>query len=147
MITVIELLSPSNKSGIGRGQYIEKREALLERRLNLVELDLLRAGARLRLARPLPGGHYHAFVSRSDKWPDCDVYSWTVQNALPPIPVPLKSPDADVVVSLQDALEQAYRRGPYARRVKYDQEPPPPRFDASDTEWVRQKAREAVASR
>jgi hypothetical protein len=147
LITVIELLSPSNKSGTGRGQYLEKREALLERRVNLVEVDLLRAGGRIRLALPLPIGHYHAFVSRGEKWPDCEVYSWTVRDALPKLPIPLKSPDSDIGVPLQNVFVEAYRRGPYRRRVNYSQEPALPRFEASDAEWVQQKAREAVSSR
>jgi uncharacterized protein DUF4058 len=144
VVTVIELLSPSNKAGTGRGQYIEKREALLERRVNLVELDLLRGGARIRLAQPLPSGHYHAFISRGESWPDCNVYSWTVRDPLPKLPIPLKSPDADILVSLQSAFAETYRRGPYGRRVHYEEHYPLPRFDTEDADWVSQRAREAT---
>jgi hypothetical protein len=143
VVTILELLSPSNKSGTGRGQNIEKREALLERRVNLVELDLLHGGGRIRLAMPLPSGHYHAFVSRGDNRPDCNVYSWTVRDPLPKIPIPLKSPDADIIVSLQEAFAETYRRGPYDCRVRYDGESPLPRFDEPDADWVSQRTRSA----
>jgi hypothetical protein len=143
VVSVIELLSPSNKNGAGRGQYLEKRESLLQRRVNLVELDLIRGGSRLRLAKPLPKGDYYALVSRGDHWPDCDVYSWTVRDVLPGLPVPLKSPDLDVRVPLPEAFDEAYRRGRYAQRIHYDQAPPPPRFDDQDADWVAERARTA----
>ena len=146
IVTILELLSPSNKSGTGRGQYIEKREGLLERRVNLVELDLLRGGGRIRLAMPLPSAHYHALVSRGDSWPDCDVYSWSVRDPLPKLPIPLKSPDADIVVSLQEAFTETYRRGPYDRRVRYGSDAPPPKFDAPDTDWILARVRNPTPS-
>src|SRR5438045_8041946 len=41
LITVLELLSPTNKADIGYGDYLSKRGALLRQRVHLVELDLL----------------------------------------------------------------------------------------------------------
>jgi hypothetical protein len=131
---VIELLSPSNKSGAGRGQYLEKRESLLQRRVNLVELDLIRGATRMRLAKPFPKGDYYALVSRGNHWPDCNVYSWTVRDALPGMPVPLKAPDQDVYVPLAEAFAEAYRRGRYAQRIRYNEAPPAPRFAEPDAE-------------
>jgi hypothetical protein len=72
VVTVLELLSPSNK-GTGRGQYLAKREALLHQDVSLVELDLLRVGVRVPLRREPPPGHYYAFVSRATNRPMCDV--------------------------------------------------------------------------
>lgn len=142
VVTVLELLSPSNKSGAGRGQYLEKRESLLQRRVNLVELDLLRGGARLRLAKALPPGDYYAFVSRGDRWPDCDVYNWTVRDVLPVLPVPLRAPDADVHVPLAEVFAESYRRGRYEQRVRYrDQAVPPPKIGGDDAAWVAEVAR------
>ena len=44
-VTVIELLSPTNKSSRdGRAEYLAKRNLLLRGRAHLVELDLLRGG-------------------------------------------------------------------------------------------------------
>ncbi len=67
LVTVLELLSPTNKTGEGRGQYLAKRETLLADRVNLVELDLIRAGKRLQLERPLPTADYYAFISRGSE--------------------------------------------------------------------------------
>ena len=144
VVTVIEVLSPSNKTGTGRGQYVEKRESLLQRRVNLVELDLLRGGTRVRLARPLPLGDYYAFVSRGDRWPDCDVYNWSIRHPLPAIPIPLRAPDADLQIPLAEAFAEAYHRGRYDRRVRYLNLPPSPKFSNEDAQWVAQTARAAT---
>lgn len=136
LVTVLELLSPTNKSGDGRGQYVSKREALLHQPVHIVELDLLRGGQRIRLAKPLPKDHYFALISRADRRPDCDVYHWNVRNRLPVLPVPLRAPDADIHVDLQAAFSEAFRRGRYDRMIKYDGPPSAPQFDPEDAEWV-----------
>src|SRR4051794_35308828 len=41
LITVLELLSPANKENPGLDQYLDKRQTLLRRQAQLVELDLL----------------------------------------------------------------------------------------------------------
>jgi hypothetical protein len=56
LVTVIELLSPTNKYGGGRGEYLQKRREFLGLPVNVVEFDLLRAGARLPFATPFPAG-------------------------------------------------------------------------------------------
>lgn len=140
LVTVLELLSPTNKSGDGRGQYIAKREGLIQQPVHIVELDLLRGGRRIRLAQPLPKDHYYALISRADRRPDCDVYHWSVRDPLPALPVPLRSPDPDIVVDLQPAFVEAYRRGRYDRLIGYGQPPPPPAFEAADAQWVSQTA-------
>jgi hypothetical protein len=70
LITVIELLSPSNKMGPGRSEYIQKRNALIDLSVNLVEIDLLLSGKRMPMAKPLPQGDYLALVARTDRRPD-----------------------------------------------------------------------------
>src|SRR5205823_14314623 len=50
VVTVIEVLSPSNKrGGPDRTAYLAKRNEYLGGKLNLVEIDLLRGGQRMRL--------------------------------------------------------------------------------------------------
>jgi hypothetical protein len=41
LVTVIEILSPTNKTGLGRVEYIDKRDQYIDMHVNLVELDLL----------------------------------------------------------------------------------------------------------
>src|SRR5262249_36397293 len=75
LVAVLELLSPWNKTGDGFYQYQVKRRAVLgQRRVHLVELDLLVGGQRPPLARPLPAGDYYALISPGEPRPDCAVY-------------------------------------------------------------------------
>jgi hypothetical protein len=119
VIAVLELLSPSNKSGEDRLEYLRKRESVLRSESHLVELDLLLGGRRLPMHEDLPPGDYFAFVSRSDRRPKCKVYAWGLQRPLPVIPVPLIEPYADVLVALSGVFATAYQRGRYYRRLKY----------------------------
>ena len=73
LVTVIEILSPTNKSGLGRGQYLQKRRELLDQPVHLVEIDLLLGGKRLPMGGRLPPGDYYGFVSRAEnaRLPTC----------------------------------------------------------------------------
>lgn len=145
LVTVLELLSPTNKGGDGRGFYIEKRQRLMGQPVNIVEIDLIRAGKRLGgFSQALPAGDYYAFVSRADRRPNTDVYPWTVRRNLPAIPLPLRTPDADVKVDLGAAFAVAYERGRYWKLIDYTKPPPPPPFSPEDAEWVAQTARAGV---
>jgi hypothetical protein len=147
LVTVLELFSPTNKGGDGRGFYIEKRERLMGQPVNIVELDLIRAGKRLGgFDRPLPPGDYYAFVSRADRRPRTEAYAWTVRSRLPIVPVPLRAPDADVRLDIGTAFAVAYERGRYAGIVDYTALPPPPAFGPEDAEWVVQTAGAATRS-
>jgi hypothetical protein len=145
VVAVLELLSPTNKSGDGRGFYFEKRQQLLRQKVHIVELDLIRAGRRLRLDRPLPPGDYYAFISHADRRPDCDVYPWSVRDPLPILPLPLLAPDPGVEVDLGRAFQVAYQRGEYDRLIRYDQPPPAPSFAREDAEWAAQTAHRSTS--
>ncbi len=101
-VTVIELLSPTDKSSRdGRAEYLAKRNLLLRGRAHLVELDLLRGGERLPTVETHPAGDCFVFVSRVERRPQAEVYSWTLDRPLPPIPIPLTDGDPDVTLDLQ----------------------------------------------
>jgi Protein of unknown function (DUF4058) len=142
LVAVLELLSPANKEEPGRRLYLTKRNALLHHDVHLVELDLLLSGHRLPLEGAYPAGHYFALVSRADRRPDCDVYYWTVREPLPAIPIPLRNPDADVVIDLATVFTTAYERGRYARSLRYDK---PPNLPAGtvDLDWITAEAKSA----
>ena len=134
-VTVIELLSPSNKRpGDGRQSYFSKRNDVLGSETHLVELDLLRGGQRLPFVEP-PPGDYYALVSRSRPRPQADAYAWTVRHALPTIPIPLRSEDPDVLLALQPCFTSRYDRAGYDRTLNYSRPPDPP-FNAADAEWA-----------
>ena len=140
LVAVLELLSPANKEEPGRSDYLAKRNALLRHRVHLIEVDLLIGGHRLPLERALPPGDYYALVSPGDRRPDCDVYSWTVRQRLPAIPIPLLPPDPDVWLDLAAVFATTYERGRYARSLAYAS-PPPVSLDDGAQHWVMERAR------
>src|SRR5438874_12955725 len=103
LITVIEFLSPTNKKGEGRRQYLAKRNLILASSVNLVEIDLLRQGNRLPTKGTLPTGDYFLFVSSAKKRPTIDVWPILLEQPLPTIPIPLKKKDPLVSLDLQRA--------------------------------------------
>ncbi len=143
LVAVLELLSPTNNSGTGRGVYLERRAAVLSQPVHLVELDLLLNGHRLPMGRPLPAGHFYTFISRSDQRRKSDVYAWNLHDPLPTIPIPLKAPDSDVAIDLAQVFALAYQRGRYDRACRYAAE-----FnlalDAELLRWVQSQAATAT---
>ncbi len=142
LVTVLELLSPTNKVDTGRLDYLAKRSAVLRQQVHLVELDLLRAGHRLPLKRPLPPGDHFAFVSRWEQRPNCEVYAWSMRSPLPAIRIPLKLSDPDLVFNIATVFDEAYLRGRYFRSLPYSQPPLVPVGDA-DLEWVESRLKTA----
>ena len=91
LITVIELLSPSNKNpGRDRDQYINKRDQLLGGSVHFVEIDLLRGGPRMP-AEDLPECDYCVIVSRAELRPTAGVWPIHLREPLPTIPIPLRA--------------------------------------------------------
>lgn len=139
LVTVIELLSPSNKTGAGFGEYLSKRRAVLEQHANLVEMDLLVGGQRMPLLRQPPRGDYYTFVVRDNRRPYVDVYAWGVRNPLPPIPIPLRHPSPDVPLNLATVVNHTYERGRYAPALCYDGPPRAP-LSPEDARWAEELA-------
>jgi hypothetical protein len=119
LVTVIEILSPTNKSGAGRAEYLQKRWQILDQPVYLVEIDLLLNGSGIRLGAPFPTGDYFTLVSRSNQRDNCDVYAWSVRHALPTVPIPLLRPDPDIPLDLATVAARAYDQGRYGRLVNY----------------------------
>jgi len=139
LVAVLELLSPSNKAGSGRAEYLAKRRAVLRQSVHLVELDLLVGGQRI-VTAPLPRGDYVAIVARAHRRPDGEVYAWSVRSPLPKIPVPLQAPDPDVPLDLQAAFSNAYEGARYGRRIDYDRPLQAPLAE-DDRQWAQQRVR------
>jgi hypothetical protein len=141
LVATLELLSPANKEQPGRTEYLAKRRALLYQNVHLVELDLLIGGQRLPWQDPLPPADYYYLVCRGDRRPDCQVYHWMLPQALPILPVPLRSPDADIHIDLAAVFKTAYERGRFHRRINY-RGPAPAVLREEDRRWS-----ESVAQR
>jgi hypothetical protein len=136
LITVIELLSPSNKrAGKDRERYEAKRSLALSSATNLVEIDLLRGGRRLPLAEA-PPCEYYALVCRSEEWPRAGFWPIRLRDRLPVIPIPLGGGDNPVPFDLQEALHRIYDTARYGMFI-YKRQPEPP-LSPSDAEWAQQ---------
>jgi hypothetical protein len=73
LVSVIEVLSPVNKSSEGRGAHLHKRDKRHFARKNLVEIDLLLGGAHLPMKPRINPGGYYAIVARGARLPQAEV--------------------------------------------------------------------------
>ena len=136
LVTVIEFLSPLNKSpGIGLRAYRVKRWNVFNDMAHLVEIDLLRGGTRLATREPLALGDCYAFLSRWQRPSRVEVYCWGLKDRLPVIPVPLAD-DPDVPLDLQAAFVMTYDCASYDYGLDYRQAVKPP-LEPAAAEWVR----------
>jgi len=126
LITVIEVLSPSNKraTGNGRARYLRKPRQLLRSRVNLVEIDLLRRGAwtvALPATAPvsLPPHDYRICVRRAARPGGFEFYPFQVTQPLPHVGIPVRAADADVALDLAAVFTEAYDRAMVATRIDY----------------------------
>lgn len=134
LVTVIELLSPSNKKrGTDRDQFLAKRAALLDSDAHYVEIDLLRGGPRLP-AEGLPPCDYYALVSRTHERPAVDIWPCRLRQSLPTILIPLRAPDPDISLDLQAVVQAAYETGAYDYYL-YENFPQPP-LSVEDQAWA-----------
>lgn len=135
IITVIELISPTNKlAGKGRDSYIAKQQSYLRSGVQLVEIDLTRAGDRRavmpRLTQDLtpPFAAYLAVVHRSlphENSVQREYYQLPLEKPLKPIRIPLRVADADIALRLQPLIEAVYENGRY-EEIEYSQKLTPP---------------------
>ncbi len=136
LVTVLEVLSPSNKRlGPDRAQYLAKRRQLSASSVHIVEIDLLRGGPRLPLEE-LPDCDYCVLVSRAEERPGVGIWPLRLRERLPVIPIPLRAPDADAQIDLQQALNRLYDAAGYEDYI-YTGSPQPP-LPPDDADWSRQ---------
>ncbi len=138
LVTAIEILSPVNKR---KGHdafrdYHRKRRELLRSAAHLLELDLLRAGERPPLERPVPPTPYYVILSREQRRPTVEVWPIQLQDKLPLLPVPLLEPDPDMPLNLAVAMAAVYERGGYADLIDYRRPPPPPPLAEAEAAWL-----------
>jgi hypothetical protein len=137
VVTVIEILSPSNKSSSGgRRQYEHKRLNVLGSMTHLVEIDLLRAGRLFPFhAADDVQSDYRIIVSRAQQRPRADAYLFSVRDPIPDILIPLQPGEAEPVLPLNQVLHELYDRAGYDLAVDYRQ-PPVPSLSEKDTRWM-----------
>jgi hypothetical protein len=150
LITTIEVLSHTNKSPgeHGRELYLRKQKKILDSKVHLVEIDLLRGGIhstavpRERVVEMSGPFDYHVCIHCFDHFEDYLVYPIRLEERLPEIAIPLLPDSPPVLIDLQTVFDRAYDIGPYRRRVRYSQETPTPPLVAEQAEWATRVLRE-----
>lgn len=140
VITAVEVLSPTNKTTeTGRRLYRSKQRSYIQGRVNLVEIDLIRAG-RFILAVPesaVPDDCrtiYRICVRRADKPRRAELYPVSLRDPLPNIRIPLRPADSDLVLPLLPLLDHCYQAGRYDK-IDYRQPLSPPLAE-DDERWT-----------
>ena len=134
VVTVIEILSPTNKdAGPDRDSYLAKREQLLGGGVNLVEIDLLRGGPRMPI-EDAPDTDYCVVVAEATSLPKAGVWPIGLRDPLPTIPIPLADGDPPARLDLQRPLHDVYDAAGYADFLY--EVPPDPRLPKLDQAWA-----------
>jgi hypothetical protein len=137
LVAAIEFLSPTNKKGEGRKQYLRKRSQILQSSAHLVEIDLLRKGRRVPLKGKVPPAAYFVLLSRAEERPDVEVWPIALNQLLPTVPVPLLKGDADVLLDLQQAVTAVYDLARYDLILRYDRAPDVP-LTRRESAWAQE---------
>ena len=138
VVTVIELLSPTNKVR-HRQTYLQKRADLLDGPVHLVEIDLLRAGRRMPMAET-PDSDYLILSSIAERRPEIDLWPFSVRDPLPVLPVPLRDGEF-VPFDLRAVLDRVYEASRYELQI-YAYPPDPP-LSPADAAWAAGMLRDA----
>lgn len=143
-MTVIEVLSPTNK-GAHRRAYIHKRREYMASGVNIVEIDLLRdgnptvnvGGTLWRESFAKHGDYYLHCVTRATDPDQREVYPCPLRQRLPVIRIPLRETDMDVPLDLQFLINDCYANGPYWRMDGIGKLDPP--LSAEDAAWAAER--------
>ena len=140
VVTTIEFLSPSNKvAGLTRQRFLRKRRDMAEAGVNVVEVDLVRAGRRtlpddLRGRRRYREAAYLAWARRVHPRPQFEVYPMSFREPLATIRLPLRRGDADLPLALQSLIDLTHEKGRF-RPSDYAGPLVPP-LPPADADWA-----------
>lgn len=145
VVTVVEILSPSNKApGPKREAYLMKRNEYFANGVNVIEVDFLRSGPRM----PWEGqenleADYYILVCRASDFPRAGIWPLTVRDPLPTIPVPLDSGMEEPWLSLKECFDRAFGGSRHETEINYHSPPAPPLREPEAT-WARALISEKV---
>lgn len=142
LVTAVEIISLTNKRAgeKGRKSYQEKQTEYQSSGVNLVEIDLLRAGPHVtatplaQLRKILGEFDYHVSVIVGSS---VEHYAAGIKLAdrLPAFAIPLDPDVPPVTIDLQPLLDRCYESGKYAAFVNY-REPPDPPLTPEQQAWA-----------
>ena len=141
VVTVIEVLSPTNKRGDGALAFRQKAAEVTLGGSHLVVADFLLRG-RFPLHMELPPGDGRVAVIRADRPRAGAVWSFGLRDRLPRVPVPLRGDDG-VTLDLGEAYARVYEDDGFDRRIRYDV-PVPAAVPRVHADWVRERAAAAA---
>jgi Protein of unknown function (DUF4058) len=118
LVTALEILSPFIKCHVrGRKEYIEKRQWVLRSRTSLVEIDLLRAGEPMPVRRKPVRTDYRILVIPGATRPRAKLFTFTVRQPIPVIPIPLLPEDVEPELDLGALVHALYNRARFDLRL------------------------------
>ena len=138
IVTIIEVLSPTNKvaGSRGRQKYKWKRERVMRSMTSLVEIDLLRGGRSFFRDDMRDGCDYTVHVSRAEECHEgSDLWRIKLPQLLPSIPIPLSEGDADATLDLNAAWHAIYDKAAFDLVLNYKADPSTP-FTAAQATWA-----------
>lgn len=126
VITILELLSPSNKAGgtLGRREYLDKQRELLHSGTHLLEIDLLRSGA-YTVAMPIEGlpprseWDYIVSLHHASRRFHYAYWLFRLEDRLPEVRVPLYGDDPDIFLDLQAVFHRTYTAGRFEQQIDF----------------------------
>jgi Protein of unknown function (DUF4058) len=143
VVTVIEVLSPINKTGRGREQYRAKQQDVVGSSAHLLEIDLLRGGQhtvaveeKRLFARHKAPWDYVVCLHRAGFGEQFTCWPFTMRESLPMILCPLADGVPEQALDLGVLFSKCYDTGPFRRLVDYTQ-PPVPRLSSEDALLVK----------
>ena len=141
LVTVIEIISPTNRSGPGLTDYLAKRRTMIASSINFVEIDLLLGGQPLvpegimPLPR-LPETHYAISIKRIGDPARREIYRPLLREPLPVIRIPLRPGEKDIFIDLQPLINQVHEAGRY-HMLDYSRFPNVP-LTPDDHAWLQE---------
>lgn len=131
LVTLSELLSPSNKTVQASVSLAMRHEQLIRSGVRVVEIDLIRGGFRTlpdllnAKLRETPSQTMYLIIVGKAHCPDERPVSYCpLRERLPAFAVPLRKTDASVPLDLQPLIDRRYQTGRY-RQLSQRPLPPP----------------------
>jgi hypothetical protein len=139
VVTVLEILSPANKNaGIDREACLMKRNEYYATGMNVIEIDLLRSGQRMPWGEQHPPrGDYYVMICRASEFPKAGIWSLSVREPLPTIPIPLDQGIPEPHLALKECFDNAFEDSRHETEIDYSLPPTPP-LEEPDATWVRE---------